>query len=473
MTTHIWGLVVAFVAVVLNDAAAANQPNIVFVYTDDQAPWALGASGHPHAKTPNMDRLAREGAYLVNAFTVTPVCSPSRAAMFASRYGSEVGITDWIQPQKEADLGLDPKHTLWPEVLQRHGYTTGLIGKWHLGTPSQFHPTKNGFHYFMGFLGGGTSPRDPTLEEDGQPLKLSGYTSDILTDRALQFIERNHNRPFALCLHFRSPHAPYLPVGEQDWLPFSTLDPLVPEFPNLDVPRVKKLTREYLASVLEVDRNLGRVLDQLDQLQIAKNTAVIFTSDHGYNIGHHGVLHKGNGQWIVKNPLPGTTNIPAGQRPNMFDTSLRVPALVRWPTTIQPNTIVKQTVTNLDWYPTLLAIAGANLPKDQLVRGRNLLPILRRQQDEWDNNLYAEYSTHHSSRTHMRVFRTPDWKLMRDFLNRGRDELYHLAEDPQETTNLINSDSPDAKQALADLNRRILEQMDRLAGPALPLAKSS
>src|SRR5687768_1020532 len=122
MTRHMWGLFVAFAGCVLNNAAFAEPPNILFVYTDDQAPWALGASGHPHAKTPNMDRLAREGAYFINAFTVTPVCSPSRAAMFASRYGSEVGITDWIQPQREANTGLDPKYTLWPEVLQQQGY---------------------------------------------------------------------------------------------------------------------------------------------------------------------------------------------------------------------------------------------------------------------------------------------------------------------------------------------------------------
>jgi uncharacterized sulfatase len=472
MIRHMWRLVLTFMACLLNHAAFANSPNILFVYSDDQAPWALGVSGYPHAKTPNMDRLAREGAYCVNAFTVTPVCSPSRAAMFASRYGSEVGITDWIQPQREADLGLDPKYTLWPEVLQQHGYATGLIGKWHLGTQPQFHPTKNGFDYFMGFLAGGTSPRDPTLEEDGQTRKLSGFTSDLLTDRALQFIERNRSRPFALCLHFRSPHAPYAPVSEQDSLPFSTLDPSVPDFPDLDVPRVKKLTREYLASVLEVDRNLGRVLDQLDRLQLAQNTAVIFTSDHGYNIGHHGVLHKGNGSWIVNKLPAGTANISQNHRPNMFDTSLRVPALVRWPAAIKPQTIVKQTVTNLDWYPTMVAIAQTKLPQDQLIRGRNLLPILRGMGGEWDNSLYAEYSVHNNMQAHMRVYRTPDWKLMRDFLNPGRDELYHLADDPGEAKNLIHSESPEVRQSFAELNQEILKTMERIGDPVLPLAKA-
>jgi choline-sulfatase len=472
MTNRIWWLVVAFASGLLNDAAVAAPPNILFVYTDDQAAWALGASGDPNSKTPHMDRLAREGAYLINAFTVTPVCSPSRAGMFASRYGCEVGITDWIQPQTEAGIGLDRKNAIWPKVLKKHGYATGLVGKWHLGTQPQFHPTKHGFDYFMGFLGGGTSPRDPTLEEGGEPHKLSGFTSDILTDRALKFIEHNQVRPFALCLHFRSPHAPYLPVGEQDWLTFSSLDPVIPDFPNLDMPRVKQLTREYHASVGEVDRNLGRVLDQLDRLELAENTIVIFTSDHGYNIGHHGILHKGNASWITTNPPPGTANIPERRRPNMFDTSLRVPALVRWPGKIQPKTIVKHTVTNLDWYPSVLAMAGAELPPDQIIHGRNMLPLLRGEQVDWDNDLYAEYSVHNSMRADMRAYRTPHWKLKRDFLNPGHDELYDLVKDPHETTNLIASQSDEAKQALAALSQKILNKMEQLKDPVFRAAQS-
>ena len=467
MTRLTRGLFVAFAVVVLNDTIAEQRPNIVFVYTDDQAAWALGASGNADAKTPNMDRLAREGAYLANAFTVTPVCSPSRAGMMASRYGTEVGVTDWIQPKKEQELGLNPDLVLWPEILQRSGYATGLIGKWHLGVPSQFHPTKNGFNYFMGFLEGGTTPHNPLLEEDGQPRQLDGFTSDILTDRALQFIEQNRSRSFALCLHFRSPHAPYTPVAERDSQPFRDLNPVIPTFPGLQTERVKKLTREYLASVAEVDRNLGRVLDQLDRLQLTNQTVVIFSSDHGYNIGHHGVWHKGNGQWIVNDPPSGTTNIPQGQRPNMFDTSLRVPALVRWPAVIRPGTNVNQTISNLDWYPTLLAIAGADVPRDQMIRGRNFLPILRGQTFEWDNTLFAQYSTHHSSQTHMRVIRTPRWKLMRDFLNAGRDELYDLSRDPQETQNLIAAESPEAKRALKDLSTQMLEAMKQISDPAL------
>ena len=162
-------------------------PNILFIFTDDQAPWALGLSGHPHAKTPHMDRLFREGAYLVNAFTTTPVCSPSRASLMASRYGTELGITDWINPRNEPKHGLDPKTVTWPKLLSDAGYRTGLIGKWHLGTLDKFHPTKFGFQYFMGFRSGGSTPSDPTLEVNGKQKKLKGLLPDILTDVAIKF----------------------------------------------------------------------------------------------------------------------------------------------------------------------------------------------------------------------------------------------------------------------------------------------
>ena len=162
--------------------AEARKPNILFIFTDDQAPWALGASGNPLAKTPHMDRIAREGAYLPNAYTVTPVCSPSRAALMTSRYGTEVGITDWIHPRREAKLGLDPKFPVWPRELKKAGYRTALVGKWHLGRQDNQHPTRYGFDHFMGHRQGGWSPVNPTLEKDGTNRKFEGLTADVLAD---------------------------------------------------------------------------------------------------------------------------------------------------------------------------------------------------------------------------------------------------------------------------------------------------
>jgi len=451
-----------------NDSST-TRPNIVFLFTDDQAPWAIGVSEYPHAKTPHMDRLFREGAYLVNAFTTTPVCSPSRAGLMTSRYGSEVGITDWINPRKEPEHGLDPRITTWPVLLANAGYKTALVGKWHLGTQDRFHPTKFGFQHFMGFRSGGSRPKDPVLEVDGKERKVAGLLPDILVDDAISFVRRQQHERFLLSLHFRAPHGPWLPVAEADWSPFENLDPIIPNpnYPKLDVPRVKMKTREYLASVASVDRNVGRLLEELDQLNLTDKTIVIFSSDHGYNMGHNGIWHKGNGHWILTDPPPATENIPRGQRPNMYDHSLRVPTAVRWPGVVEPGTTITHSLSNLDWFPTLLEMAGVAVPKGLLLRGRSFVPLLEGEPVDWDDDFYAEYSTHHQSKTHMRMYRTPTWKLIRDFRNAGRDELYHLEADVAEAHNLIDSQQPEAVKMRAELNQKLLARMRELDDPVL------
>ena len=198
----------------------------------------------------------------------------------------------------------------------------------------------------------------------------------------------------------------------------------------------------------------GRLLDTLDELGLASKTIVIFSSDHGYNLGHHGIWHKGNGRWILTNNQ--------GPRPNMFDRSLRVPAAVRWPGVIKPGTVVEETTTNLDWYPTVLAAAGASLPQGELVRGRNILPLLKGESPPWDNDHYAEYKQYHFSLADQRTYRTPEWKLIRDFTNPGKDELYHLANDPGEQKNLIDSQDPEVVAARKQLEAKLLAKMKEI-----------
>ena len=455
-------------------ASAADRPNILFVFTDDQASWTVGAHGHPHAQTPHMDRLIREGANLANSITVTPVCSPSRASLMTSRYGSELGITDWIHPRNEPEMGLDPKHPTFPKVLAGAGYRVGLVGKWHLGLTDEFHPTKFGFHYFMGSRHGGFKTSNPDLEKDGKLQKFEGLTADIFGDHAVGFIREHKDRPFFLAVHHRAPHTRWLPVSDEDWAPYKDLadaDTVIPnpDYPNLDTPRVKRMTREYLASVRSVDRNLGKILITLDELKLTDYTVVIFSSDHGYNMGHNGIWHKGNGHWVTKPPPPVTNpNVPRGQRPNMYDHSIRVPTFVRWPGVVKPGATIKRTVTNLDWFPTFAAIAGAEIPGDAVLRGRNIMPALTKGPDlKWDNGYYGEYSTKHQSHTHMRAYRTARWKLVRDFLNPGRDEMFDLKNDPSESVNLIKSDRADVKKAARQLHARILNRMRENNDPVL------
>ena len=448
---------------------AAQRPNILFLFTDDQAPWALGFEGHPDASTPHLDELFARGAYLENSFTVTPVCSPSRASLMTSRYGSELGITDWINPNREPNMGLDPKTTTWPEVLQAAGYSTGLVGKWHLGLNDHFHPTKTGFSYFMGFRGGRTTPDNPVLEKDGKESRFEGLTTDILTDHALGFLAANRSKTFALAVHYRAPHARWLPVADEDWAPFEGLTPTLPDpdYLDLDVETVKRMTREYLASVRGVDRNVGRILARLDELGLAENTIIVYSADHGYNMGHNGIWHKGNGHWVLTKNPPATANVPSGQRPNMWDNSIKVPTAVVWPGVVQPNTRIRESVSNLDWYPTLAEWAGASLPEGEAIRGRSLVPLLRGDAKDWDNEFYGEYSTHHQTRTDMRMWRTPEWKLVRDFLNPERDELYDLRNDPEERRNLAGAEDYRLKQVADRLDAKIRTRMRETGDPLL------
>lgn len=452
-------------------SAPAAPPNILFLFTDDQAPWAVGASGHPHAQTPHMDRLFEGGAYLVNNFTVTPVCSPSRASLMTSRYGTEVGITDWINPRREPEHGLDPSFPVWPRLLQQAGYDTALIGKWHLGLLDSQHPTEFGYGFFMGLRGGGTRPKNPDLEVAGEQQVVQGFTPDILTDEAIRWLRLRKPQapPFAMSVHYRAPHARWLPVRDEDWEPFEDLDPEIPnpDYPGLDTGRVKKMTREYLASVASVDRNVGKLLDELEILGLDENTIVIYSSDHGYNMGHNGIWHKGNGHWVLTDPPPATENVPKGQRPNMYDHSIRVPTAVRWPGVTEPGTVIEETTTNLDWFPTLLEMAGLVPPPEVTLRGRSIVPLLREQDVEWDNDLYAQYSTQHQSTTHMRMYRTPQYKLIRDFLNPDRDEFYDLQQDPAESKNLIASSDTKIREAIGTLHEQLLERMLEIEDPVL------
>ena len=431
---------------------AVRRPNIVFVMTDDQARWAVGAYGNPEVKTPNLDRLARDGALFLNAFTATPVCSPSRASFMTSLYPTEFGIYDWINHKVEPDLGLAPSAITWPELLKANGYATAFFGKWHLGREPRFHPTRAGFDHFYGFLEGGNQPINPTLEVEGQTRKVEGAIADLIVDDAIRWLDARHAarnaQPFLLTIHFREPHAPYAPTPEIDSVPFANLDPTLPKVEGLPTDRVKTLYRQYYASVHSVDRNVGRVLDQLDRLKLTDDTIVIFASDHGYMIGHHGLHHKGNASWLLK----GKT----GHRPNMFDDSIRIPLIVRWPGVVKPGARIADATRNIDLFPTILDMTGLGVPANLNLRGRSVVRQLRGETvADWDQTVFGQYDMHHTQNARMRMIRTPRWKLIRHFEPNAADELYDLANDPGELDNLIDSQAPTATEAKRDLGSRL------------------
>ncbi len=461
---NLWSLFTPLVIFLVASSAPAGESkplNIIAIVTDDQARWSVGAYGNQEARTPNMDRLAREGALFKNAFVATPVCSPSRASFLSGRYGTQVNIRDWINPKEAAaGLGLPATALTWIEILKRSGYVTGLVGKWHLGNLPQFHPNRRGFDHFFGFLGGGNSPMNPTLDENGQSKKFTGSLPDILTDNALDFIRKNRAGPFALCLHFREPHAPYGPVPEADSKPFKDLDLTIPKYPGLPEKEVKKLTREYYASIHAVDRNLGRLLALLDELGLADNTIILFTSDHGYNIGHHGLHYKGNARWLVLGDMRDKA------RPNMFETSLAVPLLIRWPRVVRPGTQMGQLVSNIDTFASVLGMLKVKPPADYKQESMDFSLLLRGQKIPWRDAVFAQYDMHTGGTAHMRSVRTSRFHLVRQFLKNQPDELFDLAGDPDELANLYND--PKYRETREQLQHRLALWQQSIGDPILP-----
>lgn len=453
----------------LSLASAAPPPNILFIMTDDQGPWTPSFTGHRGAHTPNLDKLASQGMVFSKAFVNTPVCSPSRGVLMTSRYSSELGIADWIH---DARTGLEPRFVAWPLLLKKAGYRTGLIGKWHLGHKQErHHPQAHGYDYFMGFLGGGGPARDMTLLVDGKKKMVPGLLVENLTTDAIAFIERNKDKPFCLNLHYRAPHGPRLPVSEEAWAAHKDGGHFVPKgHPDLNMKKTARLMQEHCASVTDIDRNLGRLMAKLDELDLADNTVVIFTSDHGYNIGHHGLQGKGNGGWMTNTHTDSGQwpHIAGRKRPNMFDTSLRVPFVVRWPKVVKAGTECHRVIDFTDLYPTFCALAGVGIPPEVKIHGDDFTPLLRGESADWNDAFYSEYDlTEAKTKTHMRCWRTPAWKLMVDFNNEGRWELYDLKNDPGETENLKGSRDPKALAARTELYARILAKMNEINDPVL------
>lgn len=433
------------------------RPNIVSIVTDDQAHWSLGAYGNRDSRTPNMDRICREGARFLNAFTVTPVCSPSRASFLTGLYGTQVGITDYLSPEEnQAGMGLPPETTTWPEVLQRNGYRTALLGKWHLGAQPRFHPTRHGFDHFFGFLGGGNRPVDPTLEVEGKETALNGPLPDLLTDEAMRFVETNRARPFALLIHYRAPHLPYGPVPAEDAAPFRDLDPAIPQLAGLDAAQVKRWTRDYYASIHSVDRNLGRLLAKLDGLDLSRRTIVMFTSDHGYNIGHHMIHTKGNGFWVAG-------GVSGPKRPNMWENSIRIPLAIRWPGTIKPGTEIAEPVANIDTLASVLGMLKIPMPASLKQQGTDFSPLLRGEPAGRRDAIYGQYDLHNLGLAYMRMIRTDGWKLVRHYRQNGMDELYDLAADADETRNLYRNAAH--RTTRDDLQKRLESWMRSIDDP--------
>lgn len=460
----------------------AERPNVLLIYTDDHAQWAVGAYGNKEVHTPNMDRLAAEGMRFTQGFT-KPVCSPSRAMLLSGQYSHRLGIPDYIPYGNpvHADNGLPAGTPTIATLLKGAGYATGLVGKWHIGYGEEYYPTRFGFDTAEGYryVAPGKEFKNPgkiPYLVDGQEQERFGKSAivatdctTILADRAIDFVQSNRESPFFLFLSFYRPHLAWSPVPEQDYARYKDRPMTVPDPPagsSVTRKKLEDLTRLYYANITCADRNMGRVFDALDELGLAKHTVVVFIGDNGFMVGQHGLLGKGNAR-ILHIDERGRTSRKRGTRANMFDDSVLVPFIVRWPGVVEPGATSDALVSTIDVLPTLAEAAGLETPS--CVDGRSLLPLLRGDSDVAWRDAYCDtydmiYLGNDGEKPHMRMIRTDDWKLVlyRDENGRPLDagtrhELFDLKSDPGELTNLYGKRT--AQNIQRKLETRLLDWM--------------
>jgi arylsulfatase A-like enzyme len=420
--------------------AETPRPNILIILMDDLGQRDLGCYGSKYYRTPHLDRLARDGMRFTDAYAACPVCSPSRAALLTGKYPARLNLTDWLpgRPDRPDQKLLRPiiqqhlplEETTIAEALHAAGYATGHIGKWHLGGEG-FGPRQQGFDVNIGGNQGGSPPTYFAPFKNPQGTFLPGleqapdgeYLTDRLTSEAEKFIEQNRQRPFFLYLAHYAVHIPL-------------------QARPADVARYGKGGKAgeqsnplYAAMVESMDNSVGRLVKKLEDLQLTKQTMILFTSDNG-------------GLSVLEGPnTPATINAPLREgKGYLYEGGIRVPLLIKQPGVIRPEQVCQTPVSCMDFFPTLLAVCGAT--SSAQVDGVNLAPLLHGRGALAREALYWHYP-HYSNQGGRPggAIRAGDYKLI-EFEEQGRRELYDLKRDPGENNNLIE-DRPEIARALA------------------------
>lgn len=458
----------------VSPSPAATPPNILVILVDDMRWDDLGCAGHPFSKTPNMDRIAKEGARFLNAFAVSPLCSPSRATLLTGLYPHTHGIIDNTERSAQSH-----KLATFPQSLQRAGYETAFVGKWHMGNDDS---PRAGFDYWVCLKGQG-STFDPELNVNGSSRKETGYVTDILHRHALDFLKQPRTKPFLLYFAHKAMHpetvqradgtlsdpnaSNFIPAERHKNLyagekilrrPNALVAPqnqpalqrqigdLPPLGPKTGSPDKSILGR--LQMLAAVDESLGKILQLLEQSGELDRTLIVVTSDQGYFYGEHGL---------------------SVERRLAYEESIRIPLLMRLPAMIKPGSKPAEIALTVDLAPTLLDLAGitANTP----LQGRSLLPIFKGEAGNWRNEFLVEYFTDtvfpRIRQMGYQAVRDTRWKYIHYIGLQNMDELYDLQTDPFEMSNQIN-DGQSQKEL-----QRMRSALDRVvkatsANPAQP-----
>jgi arylsulfatase A-like enzyme len=394
-------------------AAAPTRPNVVLIITDDGGYGDIGSYGAPDIKTPNIDSIGRDGVRLTDFYANAPSCSPTRAGLITGRYQQRYAIEAPLQNRAvAAEQGLPVTGRSLPQMLKNNGYTTGLLGKWHLGYKPEYSPNAHGFDYFFGFKSGyidyyqhTDGEGRPDLFENDTAVTQTGYMTDVITERSLQFIGQNVERPFFLEMSYNAPHWPYQVPGK----PSVAIDHARHLMPD-EVPTSTRA--DYVAMLERVDQGVGQILALLKERGIDRNTIVIFTNDNG-------------GEWLSRNaPF-------FNRKQTVWEGGIRVPMLVRWPAGLPAGRTSAQVGITMDLTASILAATGTPVPAGAPMEGINLLPILAGETPVVERTLF--WRTILGSP--QRAVRSGDWKLVFDG---GSLLLFNLKKDLGERNDLTN-----------------------------------
>jgi len=409
----------------------ATRPNIIFIFADDLGYGDIGSFGATQINTPNLDRLAGEGMMFTQFYAVSPVCTPSRAALLTGRYPIRQGINYVFFPESYG--GLPPGEATIAEVLQDEGYATGIVGKWHLGHRKEYLPLQHGFEEFFGVpysndMGGFFYIRGNDVIQKDIDRRLITRT---YTEESIKFIEKHagDNQPFFLYLAHTMPHVPIYASHEFEG---------------------KSTGGLYGDVVEELDWSVGRILDKLKALGIEEDTLVVFSSD--------------NGPWLLMGGRGGSAGILRGGKATTFEGGMRVPTLACWKGTIKPGTVVDDMATMMDWFPTFATLSGARLPDDIILDGKDITRVLAGTGKRADQKfVYYNWGK-------IEAYRSGDWKLklpyegygygssLLRFIHPGITKphdtlLFNLKDDPSEKINLADQHPEMVKELKAKIEK--------------------
>ena len=460
-----------------------RKPNVIFIMSDDHAAHAMSCYDSKINETPNLDRIANEGMRFDNAFCTNSICAPSRAAILTGKYNHINGV-------KTLGDQFDSRQQTVQQIMKDNGYQTALVGKWHLGHGGIHDPS--GFDYWNIFPGQGDY-HNPKMFDMGEEKVYEGYATDIITDLSLDWMDqRDEDKPFMLMLHHKAPHRPWDP-DEKHMHMYEDIDIPEPETFNDDYSnrsnaakeahmridrdlnerdvkgkppegltdaelkswKYQRYIKDYLRVIASVDDNVGRVLDYLDENNLTDDTIVVYTSDQGFFLGDHG--------WFDKR--------------FMYEESLRMPFIVRYPRAIKPGSVTKDFALNVDFPETFLDYAGIDIPED--MQGRSLRPVFEGETpNDWQTSMYYRYWEHlsveHRVGAHYGV-RTHDYKLIYYYgeslgathaVDESREpewELFDLNKDPYELNSVY--DDPAYADTVAELKEELYRLKEKVNDP--------